>query len=258
MKQRFFYCFLGLLLMLVSCTNETYLKADNLVLPKKLKIIFPTSSTTNISYEGSKIWSISDEKSKTYYEYEGNHIAKETSYIGDAVKETKYYDYENDLLKTVIVKSENKETKYIYNYNSDGTITKETYDLDSKTQKEVKDPGKTVYTIAEGNLMKLISDWGYRDVTTASRYEYDTKNNAFKNVLGFNLLLDQDEFGAEFNISSPNNLTRYTFFPIRSEGIVFEPYSNTFIYEYNKKGYPIKKTTFDYAERIIEIMEYSY
>lgn len=266
MKKYLSYCWAIVLFVLFSCSNEEYVENQNMILPKVLKTIYPDSPSdnfeTNIVYNENKIVKVSNKFERIDYSYSGNFISAEVKYNIQNGKEVKYsetfYEYENESLKTVSKILNGEQMRYVYSKNDDGSINMESYIFDTQTKKESKNPGLDVLTIDNGNLINMVSEWGYNDVITCSRFQYDKYNNAFKNVLGFNLLLGQEIFGSEINISSFNNLTRHSYSPIVSGSIVFEPYSCTMVYEYNKKSYPIKKTTYDYAGRIINITEYEY
>lgn len=268
MKKKLLFCLSVFLLILNSCSKEDYDSSENTILPKTLTTIYPDypdgNFVTKIIYDGNKIVSISNKSGRTDYTYDGDHILTEIKYNltdGQKVKYTQY-GYTNDSLKTVTTSLNGEETRYVYIYNNDGTIEKETYHLDNNKGKESKKTEQDILTFVNGNVVKseFNSGGSGTDVITTSRYEYDTNNNAFKNITGLNLLLDQANFGTEISFSSANNIKRHIVFSIQapSSNIEFEPYANTMKYEYNKKGYPTKKTTYDYAERIIEIVEYTY
>lgn len=266
MKKYLSYCWAILLFVLFSCSNEDFGENQNIILPKVLKTIYPDNPSdnfeTNIVYNENKIVKVSNKFERIGYSYRDNLISSEVKYNIQNGEEVKYsetfYEYEKGSLKTVSKILNGKQMKYVYSKNDNGSVTMETYIFDTQTKIESKNPGLVVLTMENGNLINLVSNWGYDNVITCSRFQYDKYNNAFKNVLGFNLLLGQEIFGSETNISSFNNLTRYSYSPIVSGSIVFEPYACTMVYEYNKKSYPIKKTTYDYAGRIISITEYGY
>ncbi|WP_289665361.1 hypothetical protein [Flavobacterium panacagri] len=266
MKKYLSYCCTIILFVLFSCSNEEYMESQNMILPKTLKTIYPNNPSenfdVNIVYNGNKIVSTSNKLEKTAYSYNGNYIASETKYDIRNGQEIKYfetfYEYENESLKTVSKIMNGEETRSVYTKNGDDSITKEIYDFDVKTKKISDNPKQDVLTILNGNLINLVFNWGSNDVMTCSRFQYDAHYNAFKNVLGFNVLLDQEILGSELSVSSFNNLTRHSYSSIASGSIIFEPYSNSMVYEYNKKGYPTKKTTYDYADKIISIIEYVY
>jgi hypothetical protein len=269
MRKKLLCCFSVVFMVFNSCSNEEYNPSENTSLPKTLKTIYPTSPEenyeTNFIYDGNKIVSISNKNGKREYEYDGNHIVRETVYSFDKGEETKssetLFAYENDKLKTAAKFANGQAAKYTYSYNNDGSITKETYDLEIGTGKETKRTEKDVITIIAGNIVESEYKWGDDyDVISIVKYEYDNNKNAFKNIMGLNLLLDQFSLDYEAGLSSNNNIKRYYVRNIQgpSSGIIFEPHWFNMEYEYNKKGYPIKKTTYDYAERIAEIIEFVY
>lgn len=266
MKKYLLNCVLVFALSFNSCSNEESEKKENVILPKTLKTTYPNNPSENfvttIIYDGSKIMSIRNKNEKIDYLYEGNYIGVETKYNFVNGQEVKYsetfYKYENDSLQTVTKQINDQKTKYIYTYNSDETITKETYTLDNETKKELKNSEKDVLTIDKGNLTNSVFNSGNQGIVSTSRYDYDTNNNAFKNVLGLNLLLDQAGFGTEKNISSGNNLKKYNISRNYVPDIIFEPFSFTMKYEYNENGYPTKKTIYDYTGKVTAIVEYKY
>lgn len=272
MKKILFYFLSVSLFILTSCSNDNSDNDQdtNSVLPKAIKFINETdlskSDITTISYDGNKIVNVLSENEKIAYTYEGDKIVNEVKYYLENGKEKMYcnllYTYENNRLKTVETVVYGEDIRYVYIYNSDGTVTIETYNLDKKSAKELKKTENKVLTFINGNLSKSVSNWGdsYDDVVTTCRYDYDTNNSAFKNVLGLSLLLDQANFGSELNISCTNNIKKVNAYSRQgpSSDIQFEPHLNTMEYKYNKKGYPIKKTTTDYTGKIIEIIEYIY
>ena len=269
MQKKLFCCLSVVFLIFNSCANEEYNPSENTILPKILKTIYPTYSEgnydTNFIYDGNKIVSIKNKYDKREYEYEGNHIVRETVYSfykGEEIKSSEtLFTYENDKLKTAAKFANVQAAKYTYSYNNDGSITKETYDLDIDTGEEIKRTGKEVITIINGNIVK--SEYNREDdndVVSILKYEYDTNKNAFKNIIGLNLLLDQFRLDYETSLASNNNMKLYYVRNIQepSSSIIYEPHWFKMEYEYNKKGYPIKKAISDYTEEVKEINEYIY
>nr|WP_294783174.1 hypothetical protein [uncultured Flavobacterium sp.] len=264
MKSSFFYL-LALLFLLTSCSNDSS-NDSTVILPKSLKVSYPGESSrtysTDFVYDGSRIVSISDKFEKIEYEYDGNKITRAIHFKFDDRQQIKtseiLFTYQEDKLSTVEKFSEGKMVKYVYVYNSDGTIKKQAV----STNENKIDPQEAEYEIfsfAEGNLTKGVSSsgnsWG---IVSTFRYQYDTNNNAYKNILGYNLLLDQGDFGFEINTSSTNNLKMYNLSSKGDPDFVFEPFANSMIYQYNSKGYPVKKTIYDYTEKAIQVIEYFY
>ncbi|MEN2400806.1 hypothetical protein GKZ90_0013550 [Flavobacterium sp. MC2016-06] len=267
MKKEF-VCFLSaFLFILSSCSNDIQENSKvNLILPKTIKYINiekPSESLISaITYDGNKIVSIKDKKERTDFIYENNRIVKQIKYKLDGEKETKHketsYNYLDNKLYIVETFVNYKKTKYIYKYIEDNTIRKEIYDFDNDTGKESISAKNEIFTFINGNITKSVYDWGYINLISNSFYQYDTNNNVFKNILGLNLLLDQADFGSEINISSANNMKRHVVAMEHGPEIASEPYADNLEYVYNSKGYPIRKTTYDYAGRETEIIEYTY
>ncbi len=269
MQKKLLCCLSVFFLVFNSCSNEEYYPSENTILPKTLKTIYPNSPSENYDnnfvYEGNKIVSITNKYGKKDYEYDGNHIVRETVYSFYKGEETKsnetLYVYENDRLKTVTKFAYGTATKYAYSYNNDGSVNIETYKLDSDTGKESKKSEKEVITIVNGNIIKSEYNWGDDyDVISIVKYEYDTNKNAFKNITGLNLLLDQFSLDYEPSLSSNNNMKRYYVNNIQgpTSNIVFEIHSFKMEYEYNKKGYPTRKVIYDYTEEIKQVNEFVY
>lgn len=269
MEKKLLCCLSVIFLVFNSCSNEEYYDSENTILLKTLKTIYLTSPSenydTNFIYDGNKILSITNKNGKRDYEYNGNYIVRETVYSFYKGQETKsietLFTYEDDKLKTATKFTNNQITKYTYNYNNDGSITKETYDLGIDAKEETKRIGKEVITIIDGNIVKSECNWedGY-DIISIANYEYDTNKNAFKNITGLSLLLDQFCVDYETSLSSNNNMSLYYVKNIQgpSSNKIFEPHWFKMEYEYNKKGYPIKKMTYDYTGEIKEVNEYVY
>lgn len=267
MKKILFYCLIVSLLILNSCTNEE-LEGNDLVLPKTLKVTYPGSSENdiiNFVYDGNKIVSVINKSERINYSYEDDKIVKIVNYSlerGQEIKSSEIsFTYKNGSLNTAVKIENGNKSKCIYIYKEGGIIEKENYYFDNQTGKESKNTKNQILTVINGNLLKSVFNWESRpEITTTSHYDYDSNNNAFKNVLGFNLLLDQANFDyePELNISCANNLEKHIESAIHGSDISFEPYANTMQYQYNAKGYPIKTMIYDYTERAIRIIEYTY
>lgn len=269
--KKILYLFTASLFVLSSCSSDDdslpELPSEDIsILPKTISYIYPsdflgTNSKSIVTYNGNKIMSIVDESSKATYTYDGNIITKYEQFSNEAqgteVKRMEIlYAYEAGKLKTRIFKdgiSENQPngyiTKTIYTHNQDGTISYIVYDVDSITQVEKKN-GAGKLTYKDGNLVKN----EHSNITNslfdgASVYEYDTKMNPFKNVLGYGLLLDEVGGFGKNNIIKTTRITEGN-----SKPSVF---MTTYIY--NDNGYPKRHTSFDGGGESIEYeIEYTY
>ncbi|WP_309608264.1 hypothetical protein [Flavobacterium sp.] len=205
------YLLIAILFATVSCTqNEDSVAKSGQdpsvsaeILPKKVSSTYVGTFypiVTTYTYNGNKIlesvYQNSSASDKTTYTYTGNLITKKAS-------NNTYTDfiYENGKLKTatsygltpsngqLVIISKNKN---VYIYNTDGTISKQTYNVDVNTGVEYLDNnGTTVMTLLNGNVIKHVyqSTTNSSTGTTTYTYEYDAKNNPFKNVLGYNELM---------------------------------------------------------------------
>lgn len=187
--------------LLTSCSNDDNSSQDKTILPKGIEFIFPneqigTNSFGAIVYDGNKIVSLTREYSKFVYTYEGNRIIKQTEFDLDTKgKEYKnkelVYTYENGKLKTRIFKEgfadNNAEAlttnTNIYTHVSNGLITYVNYSSSNVKQAEGS------LELKDGNIIKETKTFG--ETKTVNTYEYDTKSNPLKNILGFDLLLDE-------------------------------------------------------------------
>ena len=255
--------FFALALVLTSCSNdENSTPEDNSVLPKTISYTYPdiflgTNSISTNTYNGNKIISSVENDSKTVFTYDGNMIIKQEQFdIDELGNETKNaeveYKYENGKLKTRIFR-EDITTKYpdgqyiqkdVYTHSSN-LISYINYRVDKDTKAEVKNSEGTL-TYKDGNLVKEVQIAGTS--TRTRTYEYDTKSNPLKNILGFDLLLNEiSEFGR-------NNVTKTT--SISSDFPTPANYLTTYIY--NDKGYPVKRTSLSGGGSVEYEVEYTY
>lgn len=253
-------------LFLSSCSSEenSSSEGNDSTLPKTISYIYPslqlgTNVKSTVTYNGNKIVSIVSTGSKSIFTYDGDVIAKQEVFdINESGKETKSeevsYTYENGKLKTRIFKEDITAEypdgyyidKVVYTHTSNEIISYVSYSVDKDTKAETKSSQGTL-TYKDGNLVK--EEQKSNSVTVISVYEYDTKNNPLKNILGFNLLLNEiGEFGK-------NNIVKTT--RTSSEYPNAAVYLTTYIY--NDNNYPTRHTSFDGGGKDIEYeIEYTY
>lgn len=268
MKNKLLYFLIAsIVLIFASCINDENSDDTILMLPKTITSKDENNNiyqTTTFTYDENKIVSISSENGLIEFAYNGNQIVRETQYKRYR-EETKYYEiqytYSNDKLETCVLtfgsQYQYDSKKYIYSYKEDGTVKKETYRTDKKIGKQLEN--YSTLNVENGNLIKAVLNAENGQYLSTSQYDYDSNKNAFKNILGFNLLLDQADFSSELNFSSANNIKKYHVLSNPEIGIIpCEPIFDTMDYEYNKQGYPIKQIRYDYKGDVKEIMEYTY
>ncbi|KFF18811.1 hypothetical protein [Flavobacterium hydatis] len=271
-----FLCLFGAMaLTLASCSsddnNDDAVNSVDVILPKMVKytdIDYPAeNSSKTIIYNGNKLVSVSNEGLRADYTYEGNFIVKEITYNIVNGKDSKRYEIsykysDGKLASTSAIENFTAEfpygqynRRYVYTHSVDGTVTKESYSTNSQTGIEEKSNYSELLTFVNGNLVKMvetdISPSG--NYVRTSIYEYDTKNSPLKNVLGFNLLLDED-------LSSANNLVKHTYSSVYgTDSQISGPYTYITSYEYNADGYPTKVVLYKQGGTSVnEINEYTY
>ncbi|WP_209564219.1 hypothetical protein [Flavobacterium sp. 1355] len=238
-------------LILTSCSSTEIdpTVEENVLLPKIEKYTYASNpsenSTVTYSYDGNKITSLTyDSGEEVVFTYTGNLITKavyEETYEGKVHTNTTTFTYENNKLQSTLkVDSENSlSKKKTYTYNANGTISTVTTLIEPVTEEETQDSSSILTLDANGNIVKAEFD----DLTEI--VEYDTKNNPFKSIVGYTLLLDSEIFDKEVN--SFNNMTKIT----EKTGDVIEG-TTTYTNTYNSDNYLIKSVSGD------ETFEYTY
>ncbi|RXM48617.1 hypothetical protein [Flavobacterium sp. YO12] len=259
-------CFFGALaLILTSCSSDDS-QEGSAILPKTIKysdIEFPSDNSTYIStYNGNKIVSTKDEAGRTDYTYDGNLLVKEINYDTESGKDITSdittYKYTNGKL-TESTYAEGFSTAFpngeynsriVFTHNADGTVKRERYNINGTVEK--KSIYSEVLTFANGNLVKSVQTDSETGSVFTAQYEYDDKNSPYKNIAGFNLLIDHSE--GEGSISSVNNVVKYTASYTNEKARV---YKREIVYDAN--NYPSKITNYKSdGTTARETNEYSY
>lgn len=224
--------------MLVSCSDDL----DDEI--KFLKSLVETSDvgsakTTNFIYNGPLLTTIEDDNIVKTFTYSSDLITEITT-TNKSTKEKKIvdYTYENGKLKTV--KSAG-DYSINYTHNSDGTVSYEKFDISMIIVGFMIQHG--VLYFKNGNLTKEERFIDTVGVGVLSKYivyyEYDSKNNPFYNIVGYDKLLDQEGVVSSNNyIISTVETTVETSDQIISAASFFK---NTF--KYNALNYPIEKSS---------------
>lgn len=276
MKRKLFYFLSASLLVLTSCANDDRSEAIEPVQVVSPKVI--TYQTENresndvktLLYNGNKIVSAScfayGHLMKTVFTYTGNLITKTEGFTDDRLISTTLYTYDKGKLKeeNYFIPTEELENKFyykkIYTHNNDNTISYRIY----RNQDPVKpEDGTQILTFKNGNLVKKTTQYSepnnyYKYVY---EYKYDDKNNPLKNILGLDLILFEggifsghDMTNGDFGINDfgvNNILEKIT--TVSDESSV-NTYVEKLTYDYNEKGYPIKKMSNEFTD----IVFYSY
>mgnify|MGYP003576012293 CR=1 FL=1 len=246
--------------LITSCSSDENSSSEqqDSTLPKTISYTYSDrylgmNSINILTYNGNKIVSSIKSGSKTIFTYTGDVIAKQEVFdVDEKGKEIKTkevnYTYENGKLITRVSKAYfttqypdgTSIDKTVYTHASNEFISFIRYAVDIDTKVETKRYDGS-FTYADGNLMKYIAG------SSIYIYEYDTKKNPLKNVLGFNLLLD------EIREMGKNNATKISYKPISGSDA---NYLKSYIY--NEKDYPTKHTSYAHDGSIEFIIDYTY
>lgn len=263
-------CLFGALaLVLTSCSSDDN-QDGGAILPKTIKyssVAYPSENSTYVAtYNGTKIVSMKDEAGRTDYTYDGNLVVKEINYDtesgSDIISDITTYKYTNGKLtestyaegfSTAFPNGEYK-SKIVFTHNADGTVKRERYNVNGTTGAETKSVYSEVLTFANGNLVKSVQTESETGSVFTAQYEYDNKNNPFKNITGFNLLIDHSE-GEGSVYSSVNNVVKYTASYSNEEGA--RVYKSELVYDAN--NFPTKITNYkDDGTTAAESKEFFY
>ena len=216
-----------LTLTFLSCSKDGDSTPDSssLILPKKINYIENTSrdkigKDTYFTYKGNKIVSdLTDGRYKNVYTYTGDFITKVEGFDYAKLTSTEDYTYINGKLTSVTYKetSASYSTTTNFIYNSDGTVL---YSSNGN--------GKGKLTFKNGNLIEDASE-----NNGTESYEYDTKNNPFKNILGIAALLYNCKECGPHNAASNNYIKRTDTYSGSTSVL------STSVITYNLDGYPI-------------------
>lgn len=225
-------------LFLTSCgsSDDSSTNDESGVLLKKTIETYASDGstvTTNYTYSGKKMVKSTD--SDGYYE---NY-----TYTGDLLTKVEYYDGDDTLLQreTFSYNANGKLTTYLaldldsdtghketYVYNSNGTVSTASFSGDATTQTNPVRTGVVHFTTT-GEVSSFDSVEIFMGMTSTTSYTYDTKNNPFKNVIGFDKLIfiDSEATGLTHNVLTES----YT--------STSQDYVYTSTYTYNSLNFPL-------------------
>lgn len=243
MKKNYQTCLWIVFLFLTlfcSCTNDV---DDTIQLVEQIVevAVDGTSKTTVINYNGNKISSIDNEAKRSDFFYTANLITKiEEIDKANNKTVTLLYTYSNDNL-VKITSSENYVVNYIH--NSDGSVSYEKLTKDANNN-DVKVYHGILY-FKNSNLIKdnLVFDNAGTNIISKQTIdlEYDLRNNAFNNVIGFSKLLNYNKSISLNNSVNSTEVSEIKY--IDTDQMISS--INTFKsdYKYNSGGYPIEITS---------------
>lgn len=236
-KLIFFACFIALSLASCSSSSDSSPATESDVLLKKSVETYANDGstvTTNYTYNGKKlIESLDSDGYKEVITYTGDLITNMKSYdVTNTVESEDFltYNSSNQLTNYVLKNYVNDMgRKEVFVYNSDGTVSFSVYNGDNTTQTNLVETGTIIFTNGEVTRINLAHNSGI-SYTASHIYTYDTKNNPFKNVTGYDKLnfINEEAFGITHNILTDV----YT-----STLSTNDTYNTT--YTYNSLNYPL-------------------
>jgi hypothetical protein len=227
------------LITLSSCTNENVDQAQVQLLKKIVEVsVDGSSSTTLLTYDGNKIANIDKLDKHSEFYYTGELITKIVE--SDKTKQhinTLQYLYLNGQLSK-ITSSDNYVINYIH--NNDGSVSYEKVTKDSNNN-DVRINHGTLY-FQNGNLVKddkFLDEAGKGILDeNSTSYEYDYKNNALSNILGYNKLLDYSKTISLNNVISSSEISSVKH--IDEDEVISSIKINKSKHQYDSIGYPIE------------------
>lgn len=233
--------YIGLVLVFLitfcSCTNESVDPVQIQLLKKIVEVsVDGSSNTTLLTYDGNKIVNIDKVDKLSEFYYTGDLITK--IIVSDKTNQhvnTLEYSYSDGQL-TRIISSDNYVLNYIH--NTDGSVSYEKLTKDSNNN-DVKIYHGTLY-FQSGNLVKdhrFLDDAG-KDVLAENimSFEYDHKNNALYQILGFNKLLDYSKTISLNNETRSSKISSVKY--INDNQVISSINTYKSELQYNSSGYP--------------------
>ena len=191
-KANVFWVLAAVLFTFYSCVNDKSVNAK--LLTKLVETAEDGSSVTTLfTYNGNEIVRAENAKQQFNYTYTNGLISKiVTKNKSDQSIITVDYNYENDKL-TYVKSSDNYWINFVH--NTDGTVVYERFTLNTKNQEVKLHHG--ILSFKDGNLVKdkrTLDDTPVGIVTTnIVSFEYDSKKNPMRGILGFDKLLNQNQ-----------------------------------------------------------------
>jgi hypothetical protein len=235
--KKIFYLLSISMLLLQGCSSDSGSNenVNNDLLVKKIvfnsDVLNNFNFSRNFTYDGNKIKRILDssniDNSETIYTYNNDLITSivynhtETGQPPSTIVATLEYDNSQRLIKvTELINGSNHE-KYLYSYNNDGSVTRNIYIGNNLNQLV-----ETSNIILNSNNDIIRESYG----NTIDNYSYDTKNNPFKNILGYKKIHLYESFS---NLGVYHNVIKHN---TNESGNFIDTIFN---YTYNSLNYPL-------------------
>jgi len=259
MKNSFIALVVFLLITLSSCTNDgddnivNVYDGNNSTLLKNIIIRNKNTNAIfkriNFVYSGNKIIKSVEQNGNTcFYEYIGDLISNIKIFNSNNELIVEYnFSYLNSNLSQTIYKEFQNNYSEKRNYSFNGNLINFQYlKGDLLDQNTLLKTGTILIQndeIKERNITYNLQNSSQQHIT----YEYDDKNNPYKNVIGIGkLMIELDRFGGIYkNLISTMSVYNNSVYN-----------STNYTYEYNSNNYPIKST--DDSNNLLSSFKYEY
>jgi hypothetical protein len=251
MKTKIYLFFVIIITFLInSCSSVDNEVSTDIGLLCVLKVQKSPSGTiireTNFSYNGNKIVNAVTNFNNFIYEnkfyYTEDLITKVEYYENSILRVTQNFTYnsQQNLIQHVLIDHLNNEgSKFVYNYNTDLSITENLYEGDLTSQSQLTQTASILLTKTNGEITTFSHNIAGSSYSSTSNFFYDSKNNYMKNVLGYGKLTllagtinTWETYKHESNYCS-QNVTQLLSGNQRNINS---------LYNYNSNNYPISET----------------
>ncbi len=235
---KIFFLIFTITLVLSSCANDVDDKGKVFV-----KIIESTenniSETSVFKYNGNHIVSAENSKQKIDYTYKEGFITK--ILIFDKENETTVVlEYKYSKGKLVQLTS-SEDYKIYYTHNTDGTVSFEKFKRISEGEDERVYHG--VLYFKKKNLIKKEISFDIVDedqvITSKIEFSYDTYNNPYNSILGYEKLLDKGAAVSKNNVMMTVAETTV----VDGDQTISSAKMYTTSYKYDSDNYPIEQVS---------------
>lgn len=199
MKKTLILLFFAISLVSCSSGSDSDSSSATGVLLTKIVLESETGNrTTTYVYDGNKMNTISNGSTVSHFYYSGNLVTNVESFYNNQLISLFTFDYNNagKLVQSTLESFSNDLViRDTFIYNDDNTISVNEYGTFEggpetlQTQKYFLD--------SEGEIIRI--EKYDTSGTAVSLYTYDSKNNPFKNVIGFDKLFNIMSLGIKHN-----------------------------------------------------------
>lgn len=235
----FFLC--ALVLTLFSCSSDSESSEESLLLIKKIVTVSnDIERTTSFTYNGAKLNTIEVDGYVLEHTYSGDNIVNVKRYSGGALEGETFYEYDNlgrVSSELFVYYFGDFSQKNIYTYNSNNTISYEMLSGDQFSQSPNGNSG-LITQGSNGEILK-IQVFNQGAVLNSDVYTYDTNNNPFKNIVGYDKL--------PVNTDKIFNVTTSAYFNANQETNT----NSIFEYTYNSNNFPAKRNQLFYKNEVL-------